>query len=255
MACCPPEPRSVIAQVARDVGAPLFSLGEAFHFRQVGTPTVASSRTTPSSQPSPAQPPELDYWETCSPDQFSLAGLKLALRGSHQALNAAVALATLRRLSAAGWSIPETALRNGLAKATCPARVEVVSERPTIILDAAHNVASIDALLDVLDRDFPGQPRIAIFAVNRDKDVAGILRRLLPGFPLVIVTQFQNSPRALPIQELTALARAIAPPETHIEVASNPTDALRRARQLATPDHVLCATGSFFLAAELRHSL
>lgn len=251
----PAEPRSVIARVARDVGAPLFALGDAFHFREVRPPTEDHAPPSSPRRRPPVQPTQLDYWETGAPDRISLAGVPLQLRGAHQALNAAVALAAILRLGTAGWSIPEAALRAGLAQATCPARVEVVGERPTIILDAAHNVASIDALLEVLDRDFAGQPRIAIFAVNRDKDVAGILRRLLPAFPQVIVTQFHDSPRAMPVMELADLARSLAPADTRIEVASTPSTALRRARQLATPEHVLCATGSFFLAAELRHSL
>ncbi len=45
-------------------------------------------------------------------------------------------------------------IRRGLAEVRFPARVEVVSRHPTIVIDAAHNVASIEALLETLDESF-----------------------------------------------------------------------------------------------------
>ena len=146
----------------------------------------------------------------------------------------------------------------------CPARVERVADRPIVILDAAHNVASIEALLETLNQDYPGRPRVAVFAVNRDKDVPGILRRLLAAFPHVILTQFHNNPRVLPVEELAALARSVADPiastnakanPTVIEIARDTAAALQAARAATPADGLICVTGSFFLAAEARRWL
>ena len=80
------------------------------------------------------------------------AGLELSLLGHHQAANAAVALAAIGELRRQGWIVSETAVRTGLAHVVLPARVEVVGRRPTVIIDSAHNVASVEALVRVLDR-------------------------------------------------------------------------------------------------------
>ncbi|MFO0867808.1 MAG: folylpolyglutamate synthase/dihydrofolate synthase family protein [Pirellulales bacterium] len=244
----PSEPREVIAATAQQIGAPLFAVGEAFDYRETAPERPTTGHSGPSGW-------TFDYWDQGVPHPWRLERLPRALRGAHQALNGAVATATIRRLVELGWPIPLEAVRAGLAAATCPARVEVVSERPTLVLDAAHNVASIDALLSALDRDFPHLPRIAIFAVNRDKDVAGILERLLPAFPRVIVTHFQHSPRALPLDELLPLAQRLAPPGTAVEPAATAAEALDRARRTVPPDSLICVTGSFFLAAEVRGAL
>ena len=236
----PSEPREVIHAAAARVGAPLFAIQDAFGYVE-----------TPRSPGQPA-PTQLDFWQRTDAGVERLEQVAVGLRGSHQALNASLALAACGRLNAVGWNLDEATLRRGLAEAYCPARVEVVGERPTVILDAAHNVASIEALLAVLQRDFPDQPRIGLFAVNRDKDVPGILERLLPAFSHVVITQFHNSPRGVPAPELAALARRLAPPTTQIHETADTTAGLRLARQLATPRHLICCTGSFFLAAELR---
>lgn len=256
----PAEPRQVIARVAQEQSAPLFALEQAFGYVQ--QPNVPATALPPG----PLAGATIDYWEPVrhtspphSPSHaFELRDVAIRLRGAHQALNAAVALATLQRLREAGWNLPESSIREGLANAACPARVEVVGESPAIILDAAHNVASIQALLETLDRDFPNRPRIVVFAVNRDKDVAGILQMLLPACERVILTQFQNSPRALPLPELRELAERIAETQPHhspiLETEYSSPTAVRRARQLASPQHVVCVTGSFFLAAEVREA-
>ena len=246
----PNEPRQVIHETARRIGAPLTAILDDFGYDE--SISEAVERSAEPSATNAVPPTRLNYWEKTTSGIVRWPNVAVGLRGSHQALNAAIALATLERLRAAGWNLPESAVRRGLETVTCPARVEIVGHRPTVILDAAHNVASIEALLEVLRRDFAKQPRLCVFAVNRDKDVPGILERLLPAFPQVIVTQFHNSPRGVPVDELASLARQLAPPTTQILVAPDTRQAWLTAQQLATPDHLICCTGSFFLAAEMR---
>ena len=64
-------------------------------------------------------------------------------------------MAVIERLRGLGWAIPEAAIRRGLAEVRCPARIEVLGERPILILDAAHNVASIEALVRTIGSSFP----------------------------------------------------------------------------------------------------
>ena len=98
--------------------------------------------------------------------------LSLGLVGRHQAANLSVALAALEQLRNSGWTIPEEAVRRGLAGLTWPARVEVAARRPAVVLDGAHNVASVDALIETLDESFSPARRLLVFASTQEKDVA-----------------------------------------------------------------------------------
>src|SRR5690606_33841910 len=112
------------------------------------------------------------------------------LAGRHQARNTALAVGLVDLLRQQGWHIDEAAVRRGLAGTRWPLRIEVVRTQPTVVLDVGHNWASVTALLETLNRDFPAGLRILIFAASRDKDVQGMLRQLLPQFDSVILTQF-----------------------------------------------------------------
>jgi dihydrofolate synthase/folylpolyglutamate synthase len=122
-----------------------------------------------------------------------------------------------------------------------------------VVLDAAHNVASIEALVRVLDESFSPAPRILIFATTRDKDARGMLTALLPAFDQVIFTRYLENPRGTPIEELTALAGQLSDKTPHVCV--DPAAAWQLARKLAPPEHLVCITGSFFIAAEIQAAI
>ena len=73
----------------------------------------------------------------------------------------------------------ESAVATALGGMTWPARVEVVARRPAVVLDAAHNVASVEALVETLRESFDVARRILIFGTTQDKDVRGMLACLL----------------------------------------------------------------------------
>ncbi|HET6328960.1 MAG TPA: folylpolyglutamate synthase/dihydrofolate synthase family protein [Planctomycetaceae bacterium] len=179
------------------------------------------------------------------------AGLRVPLLGHHQSDNAALAVAAATLLRQEGLRIPDAAVARGLSEVRWPARIEVLGTRPTIVVDAAHNWAATAALLRTIQHDFPGVSRkILIFAATRDKDVAGMLRQLLPGFDSVVLTQYHTNPRGVPINELAAMVQATAGYVCH--VATDAAAAWSLASRLATNEDLICVTGSFFVAAELR---
>jgi dihydrofolate synthase/folylpolyglutamate synthase len=183
-----------------------------------------------------------------------LSNLELNLAGAHQAANAAVALAALDELVPSGWNIPESAIRAGLAGVRWPARVEVIGRRPAIVLDAAHNVASVEALLRVVEESFSPAPRLLVFATTRDKDVRGMLGVLLPAFDEVVFTRYWQNPRGVAPEELAAMAEEISPrASTHL--CADAATAWSVAARIAGPEHLVCITGSFFIAAEMRAAI
>lgn len=173
----------------------------------------------------------------------------LALPGRHQAANAAAALATLDVLRQAHWNIPLPAVQQALACLSWPARVQVVSRRPAVVLDAAHNVASIQALVETLEESFCAERRLLIFATTHDKDVRGMLHCLLSHFDEVYFTRYRNNSRAVPPEELQQMAEDLA--GRRWPAFDEPAAAWDAARHSATAADLVCITGSFFLAAEM----
>jgi dihydrofolate synthase/folylpolyglutamate synthase len=202
----------------------------------------------------------MGYWELGS-DAYRLADVKLAMRGEHQAANAAVAIATLRQLQRLGWNLPESAIRQGLAQASCPARVEIFRGPPLVVIDAAHNVASVEALMRVLDNEFRGKTGRLIFAASADKEVEEMLARLAPRFQSLYLTRFVVNPRSVPPAQLAGLVTQLqertpwrrgSPGLARPTVWDNPLEAWRQAVAATRDDEFICIAGSFFLAAELR---
>jgi dihydrofolate synthase/folylpolyglutamate synthase len=246
------EPLAVIAKRAEQLDAPLVVLNQDFHFEYFphaeNGPVTASERGLPVSR--------MDYSECVGGGSQRLNQLELGMLGRHQAANAAVAVATLNQLRLQGWKIDDQAIREGLRVARCPARIEVVSHRPTVVLDAAHNEASVAALLQVLNEYFPSAPRVLVFASSVDKDAPAMLKQLVPQFDRVIFTRYLNNPRAAAPEQLATLVERVSTahaPKMH--VASNPQAAWELVQSSVTPDHLVCVAGSFFLAAEVRRQI
>jgi dihydrofolate synthase/folylpolyglutamate synthase len=235
------EPQGMIAAKAAECGAPLIQRGVNYDF-SIQPGSVAS----------------LTYREPANEPRYELADVQLGMLGSHQAANAAAAIAAINQLGQRGWSISDEALRRGLAAARCPARIELVARQPDVILDVAHNLASIEAFLAVLQERFSASRRILVFASSKDKDYAGMLKLLVPAFDVIFLTQYVHNPRAMEPEGLLRIAleqrrtnaRFSESPTLHL--TARPTDAWRLARLIARPDDLICITGSFFLAAELR---
>lgn len=201
---------------------------------------------------------EIDFTATHGEEKFELAAAPLRMLGQHQAANAAIALAVALELRRQGWLISTDAMRAGLAEATLPGRIEVVGRRPTVVLDVAHNVASVEALVESLRESFAATERVLLFAASKDKDAPGMLRVLLPYFQRVIVTEFQENPRAIPVDQIVGWCReeqtrlGLPTNEASVQSCPQPAEAWRVAIEMTGPDQLLCITGSFFIAAELR---
>ena len=235
--------RSVIVEVCQSRNAPLFELGRDFGYRYQA-PTVGSGNT-----PDDSSAPTVDI-ETPGKTWRNLA---LPLVGEHQARNLALAVVAAQRLQEQGWKISDAAVELGLAQLRWPGRIEVLSRQPTVIVDAAHNWEAVAALLRTLDESFPARRRVLVFAATRDKDVLGMLRQLLPRFDTVVVTCFQNNPRHVPVEALVSMVRGLTDQPLH--AAADAAAAWKLARRFASGDDLICVTGSFFIAAEMRELL
>ena len=175
-------------------------------------------------------------------------GLRLNLRGRHQYRNAALALAVLEILARQGLDLSETAIREGLPKTYWPGRLEQVAQDSRVILDGAHNPAAAQSLAQALKRSRGNSRLILVLGVMADKDVDGILARLLPLAQLVIFTQPRYF-RAAATADLLRRAEAYGLPALSVPVVA---DAIQQAQSLAGPHDRILISGSLFTVGEAK---
>lgn len=241
-----PEALAVVERTAAERGCRLVQLGREFDF------TYAPSRCDGSRDAASS----IDFHFHEFPRRTggvaaTLADVRFGLLGKHQAANCAVALAVLEELRRLHWNLPERDVRRGLAELYWPARVETIARAPTVVLDAAHNVASIQALIETLDECFVARKRILLFATTQEKDVAGMLKLALPKFDEVVLTRYLHNARGVPVAELAGIAARTS--HRNWRTAADPSEAWSIVRSLEPArDDLVCIAGSFFIAAQMR---
>jgi dihydrofolate synthase/folylpolyglutamate synthase len=175
--------------------------------------------------------------------------LEVNLIGPHQAGNAAMALAALEVLEKEGeLAIDPAAVERGLCNVYWPARLEVLEKDPLIVLDGAHNPPGAESLRDSLKNCFKYRHLHLVIGIMADKDIRGILRRLLPLAETAIFTQPRYTRAANP-ENLRRLARPYI--QKHY-VIPDLASAIQQAKQLAGPDDLICITGSLYFAGEVK---
>jgi len=184
----------------------------------------------------------------------------LPLFGAHQAQNAAVALAAVEAFLGAGAAtgvIAQDVVRDSFAAVRSPGRLERVRTSPTVLVDAAHNPAGMAATVAAVRESFDFTRLIGVVGCVHGKDVSGMLAELEPLCAELVVTQ-NSSPRAIPADELAALAVDVFGTD-RVSVHPRLTDALESAIELAEagPDDALggsgvLVTGSVVTAGEAR---
>jgi dihydrofolate synthase/folylpolyglutamate synthase len=181
--------------------------------------------------------------------------LTLRARGGFQRRNFALATTAARAyLARDGRELDRGAVADAAATLEIPGRLQQVDGEPLTLLDGAHNVDGVAALVESLPELVGDRPLTAVVSILDDKDAAAMLALLLPHCAALVCTAATN-PRALPPATLESLARqlesAAATPTT---IEPNPHRALAVARAAAaasTPAGGVLVTGSIYLIADL----
>jgi dihydrofolate synthase/folylpolyglutamate synthase len=172
----------------------------------------------------------------------------IPLLGRHQLENATSAIAALDILRQRGFRVPVEAMREGLRTVHWPGRLEILGREPLVVGDGAHNPYSAQVLRQALEEWFPGLHWVLIFGASADKDVAGMLRVLLPISDYVIVTRSDHPRAAAPVE----LADVVASVGGGAEVSVNVRKSIRRGLAMMDPGGGLLVTGSLHLVADAR---
>ncbi|HXG51069.1 MAG TPA: folylpolyglutamate synthase/dihydrofolate synthase family protein [candidate division Zixibacteria bacterium] len=219
----PPEAQSVVERIARERRAPLHMLGREFSF------TLKNDA-------------DFDYK---GPD-WVLENLSLALMGRHQRRNAAVALAALEQVRK-HWPVDEGAIRAGLRNVVWPGRLEILRQRPAVVLDGAHNGEGIRTLVEEM-RSFRGARKVKVlFASMADKDWRLMLDELGTVADELILTRVRMERSASPDLLAAHLGEKIPR-----RVVEDPETAVRTLIAELGPDDVGLVAGSLYLLGEVR---
>lgn len=170
----------------------------------------------------------------------------LPLLGTHQVVNATVALAALGVLRERVPSLGNGAVTKGLASVEWPGRFQILQRRPMVVVDGAHNVDAAEKLRRTLELLFPGRRITLILGITADKDVDGMIDALMPVASKAIATAAMH-PRAIPSAVLHRRLQARGYAAT---VANSVAEALTTSMKTAGPDDVICIAGSMFLAGD-----
>ena len=174
--------------------------------------------------------------------------LKTSLLGSHQRENAAIAVGVLECLKERGWEIGIDAIRSGFEKVRWPCRLEVLGLEPPLLCDGAHNPDSMVRLREFLEAFFEDRRPVVIFGASRDKNLGQMMDALASLNPIVVVTKSRH-PRSASLSELV---RGFAMRGVEVHQSLDTWHAVERARSLMPQGGYMVATGSLFLAAEVR---
>jgi len=230
-----PEAKRVLKRAARSAKTALMFTGEDIEFSY----RVESSRqdgchariclTTPRSR---------------------FEHLPVPLLGEHQALNCGLALALLDQLKAKGMKIDDELAMNGLSEVYVPGRMELVRENPRVLVDGAHNGASIQALMRAIGQHIPYDSMVMVFGCAADKDIRGMMAQIATGADKVVFTKAADNARAAKPKDLAEMY------EEYCGRVAQTTEALPEAMSIAysaaSREDLICVTGSFYLVGEAK---
>jgi dihydrofolate synthase/folylpolyglutamate synthase len=173
-------------------------------------------------------------------------GLELGLGGKFQKRNAVLSLAVIELLERKGFEISTPHIVEGVKETFWPGRMQIVSRRPLIMLDGAHNPRAVRELAGSVKDGLPYQRLILVIGVMDDKDIGKMMREILPIADDVIFTRAKYFRSASPerlMQEASSMKKSG-------EIAAPLSEAIDRAKKMAQPEDMILICGSLFTVGE-----
>ena len=178
--------------------------------------------------------------------------LKSCLTGIHQMFNMGVAIYTVELLTKMGFDITAQQVVEGVRSVSWPGRLEILSYKPCVLVDGAHNHAGVIALRkfieDVLMREKGDGKVVLIFGVLKDKDAWSMIGELIPSSSEIIITRPETE-RGLSVEGLRDIVGryGIRP-----HVTRTVSEALSLAYDMARASDIIIVTGSLYVVGEAR---
>ncbi len=174
----------------------------------------------------------------------------VTMAGEHQVKNMTCVIEACEILKKK-FNITEDDIKNGISKTCLPARVEVISENPLVILDGGHNQDGAKALFDAVSSELKNKKVVVIAGMMGDKAVEKSLEPLMSVTDVFFAVTPKN-PRAMTSSELSEIAKKYA---KEVYAVDEITDALKIACGITDENTALLVVGSLYLAGEIRETL
>ncbi|TDK61558.1 bifunctional folylpolyglutamate synthase/dihydrofolate synthase [Bacillus salipaludis] len=223
-----PGALNVIEEQTKQKDAPIYRLGEEF--------TISGHRSVSKG--------EIFSMKNAL---HSLEEIEISMIGKHQTENAALAITSAQYLNQKGLiSITELSIREGLKKAYWPGRFEILSEKPLVIIDGAHNDEGIATLVNELTNRYSDRNIHIVFAALKDKKFDKMIEQLDQVADKISFVSF-DYPRAATAQDLYEKSNS-----QNKEIVENWQEYLNEAIQAMPFDGLLLVTGSLYFISEAK---
>ena len=176
--------------------------------------------------------------------------LALSLGGRHQINNLLTVYSAVSILKEKHFVIKDEHLVEGIAATKFPARFELCSKEPMVILDGAHNPQAAKALAENV-KEFLPEKRTLLCGMMADKDCETVMAELAPCFERIITVPVQNPRMVLP-EKLAEIAAKYC---KNVKAEQNAKEALESVLEKLESEEALVVAGSLYLASELRPML
>lgn len=171
--------------------------------------------------------------------------------GEHQVKNMTCVIETCHILKNT-FNITEDNIKKGIGETILPARIEVISNNPLVILDGGHNEDGAKAFYNAVSPVLDEKEKVLVIAgMMADKDVEKSLKSLIKKAGIFICVTPEN-PRAMKAVELADIAKKYC---KNVLIEESPVMAVEKAKKMLNEKDALCVVGSLYLAGEVRKTM
>lgn len=175
-----------------------------------------------------------------------------SMSGIHQVQNMTTVIEAVNVLKNKGYNITEQNIKDGIKKTVLPARVEVISKKPLVILDGGHNEDGAKAFYEAVKECFDKNIKLFVIAgMMNDKAVEESLKPLISKADTFVAVTPEN-PRAMKAEVLSEIAKKYC---HNVIICDNANSSLDLVKNQMTENDMLFVVGSLYLAGEVRNKL
>ena len=176
----------------------------------------------------------------------------ISMSGAHQVQNMTTVIEAVNVLKEKGYNITEQNIKDGIDKTILPARVEVISKKPLVILDGGHNEDGAKAFYEAVKECFDSNKKLFVIAgMMNDKAVEESLKPLISKADTFVAVTPEN-PRAMKAEVLSEIAKKYC---HNVIICDNANSSLDLIKSELAENDMLFVVGSLYLAGEVRNKL
>ncbi|UCF12148.1 MAG: bifunctional folylpolyglutamate synthase/dihydrofolate synthase [Thermoplasmatales archaeon] len=195
----------------------------------------------------------INYQEFLIQGAFNDYTVKTTLLGEYQGENIALALSTIEQLQMNGVYLTDDDVLEGISTTLNPGRIEIISKKPTVLLDGAHNPVGMKMLRKTLEEDFEYNRLVLLIGILKDKNIQKMLSTIAPISDIIIVTK-SNNVRACEPEVLKNTVEKVGY-KKDLFIDDSIPNAIEHAKSVTKEDDIICISGSLFTVGEARSYL